>query len=319
MLGPSAEACDGLDNDCNGQTDEGCECRDGEQRACGLDVGACQAGTQTCAAGSWGACQGSVGPAEEVCHDGLDNDCDGTVDEGCVCDVGRTVRVDNDIAGSGYSEDPAANWLDRPTGSCHGTYRYLSHPVGDGTRRGRAIWRPAISAAGWWRVVTSFRATENRTPDADYILHADQGERVRRTVSQRNGSDCTRVTIGTVFCQPGGNCRLVLDGTDDGESDSADITTFELVGCGPEPPGGGPGEGCAAIAANPAYELCHDGGETCHGVFTDGSGCRAFCRAAGMSCVAAFGGEPGCQKEPHNPLACDQDTGHQSDWCECAR
>ena len=38
----------------------------------------------------------------------------------------------------------------------------------------------------------------------------------------------------------------------------------------------------------------------------------------GYGDVAAFGGEPNCVKEPHNVLQCDQDTGHDSDWCECA-
>lgn len=54
-----------------------------------------------------------------------------------------TIQVANDIAGSGYSETRAGNWLGRPTGSCHGTYRYLSHTTVDGSRRGKAIFRPA--------------------------------------------------------------------------------------------------------------------------------------------------------------------------------
>jgi hypothetical protein len=31
----------------------------------------------------WGACEGAVGPSQELCGDGIDNDCDGEVDEGC--------------------------------------------------------------------------------------------------------------------------------------------------------------------------------------------------------------------------------------------
>ena len=229
------------------------------------------------------------------------------------------VRVDNDIAGSGYSEDPAENWLSRPTGACHGTYRYLSHTVGDGSRRGRAIWRPAIPRTGWYEVVTRFRATVNRTADADYVMHDDAGGATRRVVSQRHDGDCTAETLGTFFCRQGGRCRLILDGTDDAESDAADLTTFTLVACGDAPPvtpppATGP---CAGIANTAGYELCGESATTCEGVFTDGSGCNAYCAAAGMACAAAYGGGTGCSKEPQNVLACGVASGHTSDWCEC--
>jgi len=50
-------------------------------------VGACVAGTQSCAKsgefGKWGDCVGPVGPSPDTCGDGIDNDCDGVVDNGC--------------------------------------------------------------------------------------------------------------------------------------------------------------------------------------------------------------------------------------------
>lgn len=47
-------------------------------------VGACRSGTQFCMGTSWfPSCSGQVVPQVESCADGVDNDCDGQVDEGC--------------------------------------------------------------------------------------------------------------------------------------------------------------------------------------------------------------------------------------------
>ena len=71
------ELCDNKDNDVDGEIDEELT------RKCGsTDVGACSYGTETCTAGEWGGCT-AKGPSEESCGDGVDNDCDGSTDEGC--------------------------------------------------------------------------------------------------------------------------------------------------------------------------------------------------------------------------------------------
>jgi alpha-tubulin suppressor-like RCC1 family protein len=75
---PSAERCDSLDNDCDGEVDEGNpeglqECATGQLGVCGEGVTYCTQGTVHCVQ--------KQAASSEVC-DSRDNDCDGEVDDG---------------------------------------------------------------------------------------------------------------------------------------------------------------------------------------------------------------------------------------------
>jgi len=106
---PTTEVCNGVDDNCNGQIDEGLNCQtpcvpdppevcDGLDNdcdgavdeedpllglPCGEDEGVCEPGVWICAVGQL-VCIGATSPGTEMCN-GLDDDCDGDIDNDAVC------------------------------------------------------------------------------------------------------------------------------------------------------------------------------------------------------------------------------------------
>ena len=94
----AADICDGIDNDCDGSTDEDLI------QPCST---ACEGGYEICVKGNWNSCTAKQ-PKPEICN-GFDDDCDGEIDEGlnCLCttqDIGVLFPCQEKplICGGGY-------------------------------------------------------------------------------------------------------------------------------------------------------------------------------------------------------------------------
>ncbi|MBW2974892.1 hypothetical protein KY366_04205 [Candidatus Woesearchaeota archaeon] len=123
------EECDNLDNDCDGTVDEDLT----KDTICG--VGACSGnmGYVTCTAGEWGdnTCDPFEGATPEVCDEGpVDEDCDGTKNEDCICTNGNIQQCGTtDVGACEYGTQTCS---DGKWGDCIGSVEPANDATCDG-------------------------------------------------------------------------------------------------------------------------------------------------------------------------------------------
>lgn len=122
------EACDAVDNDCDGQVDEDFSDKGDD---CTVGQGICErTGSYVCTSdGSGTECSATAGTpdSEETC-DGADNDCDGEVDNGCdddgdgYCDESMTIQGTPAVCSQGTDDcdDDEADVYPGAPGLCDG-------------------------------------------------------------------------------------------------------------------------------------------------------------------------------------------------------
>jgi hypothetical protein len=246
---PTAETCDGVDNNCDGTIDNG---NPGGGVACSSGLpGVCAAGITACTAGAL-KCNATITPGTqtETCN-GLDDNCDGTVDNGfnvgavCANGVGECSKAGVRVCSGGVAicnavpGAPTAELCDAKDNDCNGV-------VDNGNPGGNvacASGLPGVCAAG----LTA--CTEGALACTATITPGTQAETCDGADNDCNGVVDNGFNVGGACSSGLGACQTV--------------GVFACVAGGTS--------ACSAVAGMPSAENCADLLDNdCDGVVNNG-------------------------------------------------
>ena len=310
---PVPESCNGIDDDCNGVVDD-------MYVTCG-DPGLCQNTVNTCDPSNPTvpvACVTLPPPSPvEICNDGLDNDCEGSVDDGCNCG-------DNECMPGETFENCPADCPAPPSGT----------PCDDGD------------------LCTAGDTYQNGTCMPGAAVSCDNGNAcvVAGSCDPATGCSATKVNCDDQVactadsCDPVGGC---INAPVDSSCDDGDPCTLDscdaVSGCahGPDPAcqnNDVDGDSYASLASGGtdcndnnasihpgASELCNGGDDNCDGQVDEGFNAGAACQSAANDCgisaagtvvCAADGLSAGCDAvTPANPAGYGDVCNSQPNAC----
>ncbi len=311
------ERCDGADNDCNGDTDEGFELGG----ACERGDGACRAeGTVVCLADGTAGCDAVAGtPSNETCNS-MDDDCDGDTDEGfdiggaCVSGAGACARAGLlrcDEAGglscdavAGAPQDEACNGVDD---DCDGDTDEgfdvgAACEAGAGACRREGTWICNQDGSIACSVMAGTPAVEVCNGiDDDCDGDTDEGFGLGAACTSGTGA-CA--ASGEIVCGADGNAACSAVGLDasaetcnavdddcDGETDEGfDVGEGCEVGAGACRRTGtwicndDGGAACSAVAGEPGEERCNGVDDDCDGDTDEGFDLGSACESGVGAC-----------------------------------